>query len=64
MLSCSAQNYFEAERIFPNHGLWSSFGGCLVAIDANEQVANEIKEEIEVCSECKTSAEKYLKMKR
>ena len=59
LLGYPAQNYFEAERIFHNHGLWSSFGGCLVAINTNEQIANEIKEEVEMCNECTRSAEKY-----
>ena len=46
LLGYPAQNYFEAERIFPNHGLWSSFGGCLVAINVNEQDLREYKERI------------------
>ena len=64
LLGYPAQIYFEAERVFPNHGLWSTFGGCLIAIDANEQVANEIKDEVGVCNECTRSAEKYLEMNR
>ena len=51
---------FDVDNMFPNHGLWSGLGGCLVEMDENGEIANEHEEDVEVCSECNKAAEKYL----
>tara|TARA_B100000686_G_scaffold350732_1_gene447503 strand:- start:122 stop:379 length:258 start_codon:yes stop_codon:yes gene_type:complete len=51
---------FDVDNMFPNHGLWSGLGGCVIEMDENGEVTNENEEDVEVCSECYEAAEKYL----
>ncbi len=60
LLGYPAPGVFDVDNMFPNHGLWSGLGGCLVEIDENGEIANETEEYIQVCNICAKDAQKYL----
>ena len=43
LLGYPAPEVFDVDNMFPYHGLWSELGGCLVEVDENGEVANEIE---------------------
>ena len=60
LLGYPAPGVFDVDNMFPNHGLWSGLGGCLVEMDENGEIANETEEYIKVCNKCAKDAQNYL----
>ena len=60
LLGYPAPGVFDVDNMFPNHGLWSGLGGCVVEMDENGEIANENIQDFGVCSECNKAARKYL----
>jgi hypothetical protein len=48
---------FEIDAKFPNHGLFSRLGGCVVTGD------DDLDDDVQVCGECRREAEQYLNMR-